>query len=82
MNLETILGRSNLIAFVPTSNPPKARHFYGDVLGLRLVEETPAALVFDANGTMLRVATVREHAAQPFTVLGWQVDSIDRKSVV
>jgi predicted enzyme related to lactoylglutathione lyase len=43
---------------------------------LPLAEENPVALVFDANGTMLRITTVREHSAQPFTILGWQVDSI------
>jgi hypothetical protein len=26
---------------------------------------------------MLRVTTVHEHHAQPFTVLGWEVDSIE-----
>jgi catechol 2,3-dioxygenase-like lactoylglutathione lyase family enzyme len=36
------------------------------------------ALVFDANGTMLRITSVREHAAAPFTVLGWDVASIER----
>lgn len=76
MSSETLLGESKLIGFVPTTNQVKARQFYRDVLGLRLAGESPAALVFDANGTMLRVTTVRDLAAQPFTVLGWQVDSI------
>jgi catechol 2,3-dioxygenase-like lactoylglutathione lyase family enzyme len=78
MSKETILGGSKLVAFVPTTDPVKARSFYEGVLGLRLVaDEAPFALVFDANGTMLRVTTVREHAAAPFTVLGWDVDSIE-----
>ena len=38
--------------------------------------EAPFALVFDANGTMLRVTPVGEHHPAPFTILGWQVDSI------
>lgn len=74
----SIVGRSRLIGFIPTTNPEKARTFYQTVLGLRLVaDEPPFALVFDANGTMLRVTTVPEHHPQPFTVLGWQVDSIE-----
>jgi catechol 2,3-dioxygenase-like lactoylglutathione lyase family enzyme len=65
------------VAFLPTADPVKARAFYEGVLGLRLVEDAkPFALVFDANGTMLRVTTVQEHQPQPFTVLGWQVESI------
>ena len=57
MTKESILGAAKLVAFVPTIDPAKARAFYEDVLGLRLVEDAkPFALVFDANGTMLRVA--------------------------
>ena len=73
-----ILASSKLVAFVPTTDPVKARAFYEDLLGLRLVaDEKPFALVFDANGTMLRATTVREHNPAPFTVLGWEVESID-----
>jgi catechol 2,3-dioxygenase-like lactoylglutathione lyase family enzyme len=78
MTQESILGTSKLVAFVPTIDPVKARAFYEGVLGLRLVEDAkPFALVFDANGTMLRVATVRELTPDPFTVLGWDVESIE-----
>ena len=66
------------MAFVATTDPQKARAFYEGVLGLRLVEdEKPFALVFDANGTMLRVTVVREHKPAQFTVLGWGVESIE-----
>jgi catechol 2,3-dioxygenase-like lactoylglutathione lyase family enzyme len=75
---ESILGGSGVIAFAPTTDHQKARAFYEDVLGLKLVaHEQPFALVFDANGTMLRVTTVQELKPQPFTVLGWQVADID-----
>lgn len=79
MKQDTVLGESKLVAFVPTTDPARARRFYEEVLGLRLVaDDAPFALVFDANGTMLRVTSVREHVAAPFTVLGWEVESIDR----
>jgi catechol 2,3-dioxygenase-like lactoylglutathione lyase family enzyme len=74
----SILGSGKLVAFVPTTDPAKARAFFEGLLGLRLVaDEKPFALVFDANGTMLRVTTVAEHHAAPFTVLGWEVEAID-----
>jgi catechol 2,3-dioxygenase-like lactoylglutathione lyase family enzyme len=73
-----ILGASKVMAFVPVTDPARARAFYEGVLGLRLVEdEAPFALVFDANGTMLRVTPVGEHHPAPFTVLGWEVESIE-----
>ncbi|MGA2537855.1 MAG: VOC family protein [Terracidiphilus sp.] len=78
MTQESILGTSKLMAFAPVTDPARARAFYEGVLGLRLVEdEAPFALVFDANGTMLRVTPVGEHRPQPFTVLGWEVESIE-----
>lgn len=78
MTQESILGTSKLVAFVATTDSNKARAFYEGVLGLRLVEdEKPFALVFDANGTMLRVTVVREHKPAQFTVLGWGVELIE-----
>jgi catechol 2,3-dioxygenase-like lactoylglutathione lyase family enzyme len=75
---KSILSGGKLVAFVPTTDPVRARAFYEDVLGLRLVEDAkPFAQVFDANGTMLRVTTVHEHHPAAFTVLGWEVESIE-----
>lgn len=76
--MSDILTGSKLIAFVPTMDLARARRFYEEVLGLRVAVEIPGlALEVDANGTMLRVTLVRELKAQPFTVLGWQVESIE-----
>ena len=78
MTRKSILGSADVVALVPVTDAEKARAVYEDVLGLRLVEhEKPFALVFDANGTMLRVTPVGEHKAAPFTVLGWDVKSIE-----
>jgi len=75
---DPILGRSELIAFAPTTDAARARAFYEGVLGLRLVsDEKPFAIVFDANGTMIRVTTVPELKPQPFTILGWRVADIE-----
>ena len=72
-----MLGSHKIMAFVGTRDPERAKAFYLDTLGLRLVsEELPFALVFDANGTMLRVSVVQEVAAAKYTVLGWQVPDI------
>ena len=65
------------MAFVGVSDPDRARVFYRDTLGLQVVsDERPFALVFDAEGTMLRVTIVKEPAAAGYTVLGWQVSDI------
>ena len=68
-----ILGRQNIVAFVSTTSPARAKRFYQGKLGLRLVDEGPFALAFDANGTMLRVTIVAKAVVAPYTVLGWDV---------
>ena len=72
-----MLASSPIVAFVATTDPSRAKAFYRDVLGLLLISEDEYALVFDAHGTMLRVAIVREIVLAPYTVLGWKVDDID-----
>jgi catechol 2,3-dioxygenase-like lactoylglutathione lyase family enzyme len=72
-----VLARSRIVAFVACRDLPIAGHFYGDVLGLPLVEASEFALVFDAAGTELRVTRVDTVVAAPYTVLGWRVESID-----
>jgi phosphoglycolate phosphatase-like HAD superfamily hydrolase len=70
------LKSAPIIAFVATTNADLARTFYAETLGLRLVSEDGFALAFDAAGTMLRVAIVRELQPAGYTVLGWTVPDI------
>jgi len=71
-----MLSTCSVVAFVATTQPDRARVFYGDVLGFPLIEDGPFAIVYDAGGTMLRVSKVKELAPAPFTVLGWKVPNI------
>jgi len=71
---------SKTISFVATQNPAKALVFYAETLGLKLISDDPFAMVFDANGTMLRVQKVRELAPASHTVLGWEVPDISAKT--
>jgi catechol 2,3-dioxygenase-like lactoylglutathione lyase family enzyme len=69
----------DVVAFVPSKNPTKARAFYEGVLGLRFVSEDSFAVVFDANGVMIRVAnvsSVKRFKPASYTILGWLVDDI------
>lgn len=72
-----VLTTAEVIAFVGVTDAARAKAFYRDALGLRLVgEEAEHALVFDAGGTMLRVSVVQEVPLAPYTVLGWRVGDI------
>lgn len=50
-----MLDKSNVVTFVATSRPESAKSFYEQTLGLCLVTDDAFAIVFDANGVMLRV---------------------------
>ena len=71
-----MLENSEVIAFAASADMRQARVFYEQALGLRVIEQSDFACVFDANGTMLRVTAVAEVARPGYTVLGWRVSDI------
>jgi catechol 2,3-dioxygenase-like lactoylglutathione lyase family enzyme len=74
---------TQIVAFVPTRDPKKARAFYEKTLDLEFISEDPFALVFDSNGVMIRIAnvsSVKGFKPAPYTILGWYVASA-RKAV-
>jgi catechol 2,3-dioxygenase-like lactoylglutathione lyase family enzyme len=71
-----MLADAPYIGFIPVCDAAAARAFYEGTLGLRVVDDTPFALVLDAGGSMLRVTPVGEAAIQPFTIAGWRVPDI------
>ena len=72
------LAKLDIIAFVTIIDVDRAKSFYRDTLGLKLVtEEPPFALVFDANGIMVRLAMGRKLPEASGTVLGWRVPEIE-----
>ncbi|MGH9453186.1 MAG: VOC family protein [Terriglobia bacterium] len=71
-----MLGSSKLVAFVGVRDANRAKAFYRDTLGLSLSSQDAYALVFEVQGTMLRVALVPDINPAKYTVLGWEVDDI------
>ncbi|MEM6900774.1 MAG: VOC family protein [Pseudomonadota bacterium] len=66
-----------LYTFVPVADGDRAKLFYGDVLGLTLLEDTPFAVVFKVPGGTLRLAKTPNFAPQPFSLISWVVDDIE-----
>ncbi len=71
-----MLSSAKIMAFVSTTSADRARAFYRDTLGLRLVSEDGFALVFDCGGTNLRVTLAQEVTVAKYTVLGWEVKDV------
>jgi catechol 2,3-dioxygenase-like lactoylglutathione lyase family enzyme len=72
-----MLGNEKIVGLVPITDTARAKAFYADKLGLKFVSEDPFALVFDANGNMLRLTKMKEFTPQRFSILGWQVADIE-----
>jgi len=73
------LRSNDLVAFIPTTNPKRARAFFEKTLGLEFVSDDGFALVFEAHGIPIRVvnvASVPSYVPAQFTILGWQVPDI------
>src|SRR5277367_981961 len=76
MTNPSVLATAKAGCFVCVTDRASAKKFYGELLGLPLKHEDDFAIVFDSNGTSLRISPVREFKPQPFTVLGWEVADI------
>jgi catechol 2,3-dioxygenase-like lactoylglutathione lyase family enzyme len=73
-----MLGTTDIIAFVPTTDGGEARAFYEGLLGLRFVSEDGFALVLNANGIMIRIVKAQKFTPVQYTILGWQVNEIEK----
>lgn len=73
---DDLLGASHLVAFLATADSERALAFYESVVGLRLLADEPSALVFDANGVMVRIQKVKTVTPAAYTTLGWSVADI------
>jgi catechol 2,3-dioxygenase-like lactoylglutathione lyase family enzyme len=67
---------TRMVGFLNCTDAEETKRFFGDVLGFRLLGDDDFAIVFDANGTMLRINKAQQFTPQQGTVLGWQVDDI------
>jgi predicted enzyme related to lactoylglutathione lyase len=71
-----MLGRADLVAFIPVTDLGRARAFYEEVLGLSVQSGDDYGCVLRANGTLLRLAQVGEYERPAHTVLGWEVPDV------
>ncbi|MEL6683433.1 MAG: VOC family protein [Pseudomonadota bacterium] len=70
------MAKRQPISFIATDNPAEAQAFYGDVLGLELLEVTPFALFFLDGDQTLRIQIVPKLEPVSYTVHGWSVANI------
>jgi catechol 2,3-dioxygenase-like lactoylglutathione lyase family enzyme len=71
-----MLGKYDLMAFVSTTEPDKARAFYEGKLGLAVTHQDNFGITYDAHGIRLRMSIVRELKPAPYSILSWVVPDI------
>ena len=75
-----MLSDRSVVAFVPSTDLARSRRFYEAVLDMRVVSEDAFAVVVAAGAGTIRITNVGpDLRVQPFTVLGWEVDDLDRE---
>jgi catechol 2,3-dioxygenase-like lactoylglutathione lyase family enzyme len=72
------LKLDKVVAFVVTTKPQEATAFYSDKLGFKFLQDDSFVLVFDAHGTRLRVVKMKKFTPAGFTILGWEVEAIEK----
>ena len=64
------------VSFIATARPDETQAFFSDVLGLKLIERSPFALVYSDSGHVLRIQIVQDLRPASYTVHGWQIANI------
>ena len=71
-----MLAEFDLVAHVGVADAARSRRFYGEVLGLPVVDEDPFAVTVAVHGRLLRLAAVGTPVPAPYSVLAWSVDDV------
>ena len=70
------LAGSRAMAFIGATDLARARQFYGQVLGLRIITADDTGVVADAGGVRVRISHQPQVVPAPYTVLGFEVTDI------
>ncbi|MGE3288406.1 MAG: VOC family protein [Dehalococcoidia bacterium] len=71
-----MLRDAPLMPLVGVADLDRARAFYGDVLGLPVLDEDGFAVSVGCGGSTLRITRVEEPVAAVYSVLAWRVPDI------
>jgi catechol 2,3-dioxygenase-like lactoylglutathione lyase family enzyme len=69
-------AKARPMGFILTRDRARAKLFYSDVLGFRLIFEDGFAAVYDMAGLVVRLTDIADHQPSAHTVLGWQVPDL------
>jgi catechol 2,3-dioxygenase-like lactoylglutathione lyase family enzyme len=72
-----VLGDNPIQAMIPATDLARARAFYADTLGLKVVSENPEGVEFETGGVRFGIYPTRANAGSGATVAGWMVKDLE-----
>jgi len=64
-------------AMIPATDLARAKAFYTDTLGFKVVEDQPEGVTFESGGIRFDIYPTRVGAGSGATVAGWLVDNLE-----
>jgi catechol 2,3-dioxygenase-like lactoylglutathione lyase family enzyme len=72
-----MLSDTPLTAVIPASDLARAKHFYGDTLGLKLVDDREQTVFFESGGSRFGLYETPSGGQAAHTLAGWRVADLD-----
>ena len=78
LNLHSMFKNTKAFSGFSVNDIPKAKEFYGEVLGLSVSESNGILTLQIAGGSRIVIYPKPNHVPATFTILNFPVDSVDR----
>jgi catechol 2,3-dioxygenase-like lactoylglutathione lyase family enzyme len=72
-----MLADTPLNAVIPASDLDRAKRFYGDTLGLKLIADREGFVLFESGGTRFSLYATPSGGRAAHTLAGWTVADLD-----
>jgi catechol 2,3-dioxygenase-like lactoylglutathione lyase family enzyme len=72
-----MLGDHQIRAMIPATDMARAKAFYADTLGLKVVEDNPEGVDFESGGVRFGIYPTRATAGSGATVATWEVPELE-----
>ncbi|MCX4883006.1 VOC family protein [Streptomyces sp. NBC_00847] len=72
-----MLADTPLTAVIPAGDLERAKRFYGDTLGLKLIDDREGVVVFDSGGTRFSLYPTPSGGRAAHTLAAWTVGDLD-----
>lgn len=72
-----MLAEAPVSATIPARDFDRAKHFYRDTLGLKVIEDAPEGVRFDCAGTQLYLYPTFSPEVAGHTLANWDVTDLD-----